>query len=1046
MIEDDLEKLCISWFEELGWTFRGSEELSPTASNSERQRYSEVLLSETLEEALRKNNPKASNETISKALKAIQDLSFSDKKIIEANEEFYEILRNGIPVEINENNDVRAIRINVFDWDNPFNNDWTITNQFTVKQVGTSRPDMVAFINGLPLIVIELKNPADLHTDVWKAYNQIQSYKTSIPRIFNTNLANIISDGVVARYGSVTANEDWHTPWRIAEGIDDYKKHLELEVVVRGLCNRNTLLNYFKHFVAYKKEGGQTYKVIAGYHQFFGVRQAVKRAINAATHKKDGKGGVVWFTQGSGKSFLALFYAAMLREQPELNNPTIVVVTDRNDLDGQLYEDFATCPIPMSTTPVQANSREHLKELLSQQKAGGVFFTTIQRFPPVDPNQQAEPLCDRENVIVICDEAHRTQYGFTASMNSKTGQLRYGLATYMRQALPNAVYLGLTGTPIDDGDRDTEAVFGSYIDIIYDVKSSQEDGNTVPLLYEPRIINLAVTDKNELEKLNDELNALEPDADEETQNKTATRLTRLESIAMADGRLRLLAEDLLSHWEKRKETQKGKAIVVAMSRKTAVALYDEIVAIKREQGDDTWHSSDLNEGKIKIIMTSSASDAGSLRDHATSKKDKEHLKRRIKDESDELEIIIVRDMWLTGTNIPILNTMYVDKPMKGHDLMQAIARINRVWRDKPGGLIVDYIGIGEELKKAIANYTRHKGTGKPVENIEQAVTILVDTMKSLEDFMHKFNFTGFEEPIKALQLLPSAIDYVLTADPEIVDGVNRGVKRFMDMVVRATKAQALAGTHEKALAVRNELAFFQAVRAGMVKYTRTGNQLDQAQKEAAMRQIVAKGVLVDGVTDLYKTLGFDKPDISLLSPEFLQEIQSLPQKNFAAELLQKLLNNEIKSRARKNKTQGKKFSQRLEEAIQRYQNRAITSAEVIKSLIDMAKDMMNETPPDDMTEEEFAFYQALSENESAVAELGDPTLKALAAELTDKLRKSATVDWQHRETARAKMRSLVKVLLKIYRYPPDKSPDAINMVVEQAELFADDWAVDISAA
>lgn len=1035
MTEDDLERACIDWFQSLGWQHQRGEAISPGGAHPERATYHEVVLVNRLLAALRRRNPALPASSIDDAVAAVKRAS--GQSLVDTNRDLYVWMRDGIPVDLDQDGHKRRVAAQVFDWENPAGNDWLIVNQFTVKGSKTDRPDLVAFVNGLPLAVIELKNPADEKTDVGQAYKQIQNYQAEIPQLFEPGLCSVISDGTVARVGSLTASQERFMPWRVADGIEDPSQRLELEVLVRGLFAKDRFLEYFRHFVAYQTGGAGTAKIIAGYHQFHGVLKAVARAVDVATHRHDGKGGVVWFTQGSGKSLLALFYAAMLRQRPELENPTIVVVTDRNDLDGQLYETFANCLIPLGTEPHQADDRAQLRKLLSEQRAGGVFFTTIQKFAPESPDAPVEPLCERSNVVVICDEAHRTQYGFKARMDRKSGQIRYGLARYMRDAMPNAIYLGMTGTPVAGDERDTEAVFGDYVDV-YDVRASQDDGTTVPIFYESRIIKLALNEAQRAE-LDADLEELTNDDSDDERGAAASRLARLESIAMADGRIDKLAADLVSHWEKRVATLDGKGMIVAMSRPAAVALYDAIVALR-----PAWHGDTLDQGAIKVVMTSSSHDSPALRKHATTRQEKKLLEKRLKDAADPLKLVIVRDMWLTGFDAPPLHTLYVDKPMKGHALMQAIARVNRVWRDKPGGLVVDYIGIGNELRDAIRTYTNARGKhrGLPVEDVDQAVSVLLDTVDAIRALFHGLDITGFEVPRRALELLPKAMNHVLAVDPADDDGQNRGVKRFMDLVTKASRAQALAGSHAKAVALADEVAFYQAVRAGLVKYTASGKKLTRTEREAAMRQIVAKGVLVEGVTDLYAELGIERPDLSPLNEKFLDQISMLPEKNLAAELLERLLNDEIHARARKNTTQAAKFSDKLEAAITKYRNRGLTTAQVIDELLKLAREMTADKPPEDMTEDEYAFYEALIQNESAVREMGDPTIRALAHELTDKLRKSATIDWQKREGARARMRTLVKLLLKRYKYPPDAEAEAIERVIGQAENYADRWGVE----
>ena len=1041
MTENDLEQACIDWFRELGWEYSHGETLSPGGFAPERAHYNEVVLAPRFRAALESLNPDLPTSAIDDAEKRVRQ--FAGQSLIEANRDLYVWLRDGIPVDIEEDGHRRQAFVAVFDWADITHNDWLIVNQFTVKGTKTVRPDMVAFVNGLPLAVIELKNPADEKADVYAAFNQIGNYRNEIPQLFEPNVVCVISDGTVARMGSISADQERFMPWRVADGVVAPEQHLELEVLVKGLFAKQTFLTYFRHFIAFQTSGAGTFKVIAGYHQYHGVLKGVDRALDSIQHRRDGKGGVMWFTQGSGKSLLAVFYVGMLRERRELENPTVVVVTDRKDLDGQLFETFAACRIPLRTIPIQATDRLELKKFLSEQVAGGIFFTTIQKFSPEKGLDTVEQLSSRSNIIVICDEAHRTQYGFKSDLDRKGEKYRYGLAKYMHGALPNALYLGLTGTQISENDRDTEAVFGTYVDI-YDVLASQKDGTTVPIHYEQRIIDLAVN-QVELDSLDEELEVLLEDDPEEQNSRTISALARLESIAMADGRMEKLADDLVTHWDERLEAIDGKGMIVAISRKAAVALYDEIIKRRPE-----WHAKEIDQGIIKVVMTSPASDPPSLRTHATSLQEKKLLEKRIKDPEDPLRLVIVRDMWLTGFDAPCLHTLYVDKPMRGQGLMQAVARVNRVWKDKPGGLVVDYIGIGEELKAAIAQYTRARGSddrGEPVEFIEGALAILKETIGIIRTLLHGVPLEGIaEDAKKALAALPLAMNHLVKLNVKgtesDLDAKPPGVKRFLDQVTKLSKAQALAGTHRDALALRNEIAFYQAVKAGLVKFTSVGSGKGKVEKEAAMRQIVAKGVLVNGVTDLYKTLGIEKPDISVLDEVFLNKLGEIPQKNLAAELLQRLINDEIQARSRRNTTQAQKFSKKLTEAIQKYTNRGLTSAQVIEELIKLAREIAADKPPADMTEDEFAFYEALRENESAVREMGDPILKALAHELTDKLRKSATIDWQKRETARARMRLLVKVLLTKYKYPPDKQPDAVEKVIEQAELYADLWAVE----
>lgn len=1040
MNENILEDATFDWLGDMGCDCLLGDDISPGGSDEDREHYSDVLLTSRVQSALQRLNPEATAQQLDEAFTHLS--GYASQSLVDGNKELYDWLRNGVPVEAIEADGTRGtIRLSVFDFEG--DNDFAAVRQFTIKGNKPRRPDVIVFVNGLPLVVIELKNPKDLDADIESAYNQIQNYKADIPQLFYFNLLNIISDGVVARYGSLTANFGRFTPWRLLNGEkQSVNPQMELEVLIRGLLAPKTLMEFFKGFVAYGGESGaESYKIIAQWHQYHGVKKAAERASDALLHKKDGKGGVIWFTQGSGKSLLALFYVMNLRDKPEFKNPTIVLVTDRNDLDGQLFDTFALSSWSLRGSPVQANSRAELKTILGQSEAGGIIFTTINKFAPEKGQNKVESLCDRSNVIVIADEAHRTQYGFKASLDDKTGKTKYGLAKYMRDAMPNAIYLGMTGTPVSFDDRDTESVFGTYVDV-YDMIAAQEDKAVVPVSYESRIIELSFNEADKQALMNEFIENTEEE-DESEQAKTISRYTRLEELAMANGRVEILAQDFVEHWENRKEAVNGKAMIVAVSRQAAVAIYDAITDLRKD-----WKSDDVHEGKIKVIMTSSSSDPETFQPHRTDKKERKLLEKRFKDEDDPLEIVIVRDMWLTGFDAPPVHTLYVDKPMKGHGLMQAIARTNRIWKDKPGGLVVDYIGIGEELKQAIKTYTRDSGSSKdPVDVTGEALGILLDTLDvARKEFFHGFDYSGFEDPKKALSLLQPAMEHILQVNPEPDKKCrNSGVTDYLDVVAKITKAQGLAGTEKRAMKYREEIAFFQAVKVGLIKLTRSGapSGISKLEKEAALRQLVAKGVLVEGVNDIYGTLGLEKPDISLLDESFLEKIREMPTKNLATELLSRLVADQVKARAQTNAIQGKEFTKQLEEAINKYQNRGLTTVEVMNRIIEIAKELNESRAPDGMSDEEYAFYQALSENKSAREQLGHPVLKALALELTDKLRKSATINWQNRKSARAKMMVMIKVLLKRHRYPPDNELEATEKIITQAELLADNWAFEL---
>lgn len=1044
MNENDLEDACFTWLSDLGYEVLTGDDVSPGGGDQDREHYSDVVLSSRLRTALEKFNPTCTTAEIDEAFNKVA--GFSSQSLIEGNKALYDWLRNGVEVDrIGVDGVPTVIRLKVFS--SGSDNDFAAVRQFTIHGKKVRRPDVILMVNGIPLVVIELKNPADLNADIEAAYNQIQNYKHDIPKLFQYNLLNIISDGTAAHYGSLTADFERFTPWRLLEGEKVRgKTELELQVMVKGLLNPVTLMDFFFNFVAFGGESGQnTFKIIAQWHQYHGVKKAIQRALDALTKRKDGKGGVLWFTQGSGKSLLALFYVMNLREHPEFKNPTVVVVTDRNDLDGQLYDTFALSSWSLRGSPVQAEERSELKEILSSTEAGGIVFTTINKFAPEQGKNVVDTLCERSNVIVIADEAHRTQYGFNASMDSKTGVTKYGLAKYMRDALPNAIYLGMTGTPISSDDRDTESVFGTYVDI-YDMVDAQEDGAVVPVSYESRIIELSFNEADK-KKLLEEFLEKTADEDEKQQHKTSSRLTRMEELATSENRLKTLADDLVQHWERRKEQMNGKAMIVAISRSAAIKVYDAIVALRPD-----WADSDIKKGRIKIIMTSSSDDPVHFNPHRTDKRERKSLEKRFKDPNDPLEIVIVRDMWLTGFDAPPVNTLYVDKPMQGHGLMQAIARTNRVWRDKPGGLVVDYIGIGEELKKAIKAYTKDsKSKRPPVDVAGESLKILLDTVDVIrKNFFAGFKYENINNPSVALSLLKPAMEHIISLNPKSDDkgrykNRNRGVVDYLDTVAKLTHAQALSGTQPEAMKLREEIAFFQAVRIGLIKTTSSGagSGMSKLEREAALRQLVSKGVLVDGVNDIYKTLGLDKPDLSLLDERFLEQIRQMKTKNLAAELLARLVGNKIRDRSKKNALQGKDFAKKLEEAVNKYQNRGITTLEVMEQLIKIAQELNASTAPAGMSDEEFAFYQALTLNQSAEEQLGHNVLRALAMELTDKLRKSATINWQNRTSSRAKMMAMVKVLLKSHRYPPDKEKAAIDRILDQAELLADQWAFEV---
>ena len=933
--------------------------------------------------------------------------------------------------------------VKVIDFDDPAANEFLAVNQFTVVEgagasprgrgggegVGATRPDIVLFINGLPLAVMELKNAATENATVWSAFNQLQTYKTQIPSLFSFNEALVISDGVEARIGTLTADREWFMPWRTIEGekLADTKLP-QLEVLLKGVFEKRRFLDLIRHFIVFEDVGGGVLiKKMAGYHQYHAVNLALDSTVRAAGAGGDKRIGVVWHTQGSGKSLTMAFYAGRVVLHPAMENPTLVVITDRNDLDDQLYGTFARCHELLHQQPVQAASRQHLRELLTTA-SGGVVFTTVHKFFPTDGEDLPAPgtarqagqhplLSDRRNIVVIADEAHRSQYDFID-----------GFARHMREALPNTSFIGFTGTPIELTDKNTRAVFGDYISI-YDIERAVKDGATVPIYYESRLAKLELKE-TERPKLDAEFEEATEGEEVEHKERLKTKWAQLEALVGTEKRLKLIAEDLVKHFEERLSVMDGKAMIVCMSRRICVDLYNAITAIRPD-----WHNDHDGAGILKIVMTGSASDPVDWQAHIRNKPRREELAKRFKDSKDPFKIVIVRDMWLTGFDAPCLHTMYVDKPMRGQGLMQAIARVNRVFKDKPGGLVVDYLGLAHELKSALATYTESGGKGQTAINQEEAVAVMLEKYEICCGLFHGFDWTDWIKgtPQARLSILPAAQEHVLAQE----DGKNRLVKAVGEL----SKAFALAVPHEKALEIRDDVAFFQAVKSVLTKSTGDGRRSPE-EVEFAIRQIVSKAVSSDEVIDIFAAAGLKKPDISILSDEFLAEVRSMPQKNLAVELLRKLLEGEIKARGRKNVVQARSFAELLENAIKKYQNRAIETAQVIEELIALARDLREAVRRGEklgLTDDEVAFYDALGVNDSAVAVLGDETLRLIAQELVKAVRSSITIDWTVRENVRAQMRVIVKRILRKYGYPPDKQARATELVLEQAEALCKDW-------
>lgn len=1069
--EDLLEQQCLNWFMAQGYQYKNGYDIAPDGDAPERDDYHQVVLKQRLLNQLAIINPELPIEALNDVVNTV---SSPDMPIlIKNNRAFHKFVIEGVPVEYTAVEDgeskTKHTHAQLMDFTTPDNNEFLIVNQFTITGTkGNRRPDLVVFINGLPISVIELKNPADEHADIWNAFNQLQTYKDEISDLFVFNEALIVSDGWTARVGSLTANKERFLPWKTVATEDDRPLlEFQLETMVRGFFKQDLLLDYIRYFVLFETDNDKIIKKIAGYHQFHAVRAAVEATVRAANtsgnflesttpalekiKQGSGKAGVVWHTQGSGKSISMVCYASKLLQQASMNNPTIVVVTDRNDLDGQLYNTFGMAQETLKQIPQQADDRDALRELLLNRQSGGIIFTTIQKFALLDEETEHPRLSERSNIVVVSDEAHRSQYGNKSKMvkvKDKNGTVTghkyvYGYSKYMRDALPNASFIGFTGTPIAMDDKDTRGVFGEYVSI-YDIQDAVDDGATVPIYYESRLAKLDIN-QDEIEQLNDKVED-EIGEDEETadREKVKSEWATLEKLVGAEPRIEQVAKDLVEHFTTRTSTFPGKAMIVSMSREICVDLYNAIVAIKPE-----WHHPDTDKGAIKIVMTGSASDKEKMQPHIHDKKTKKLFEKRYKDTDDELQLVIVRDMWLTGFDAPCCHTMYIDKPMKGHNLMQAIARVNRVFKDKPGGLVVDYIGIANELKNALKTYTNSQGKGQPTVDTAEAFSVLMEKVDIIRGMFATpvdtkvFNYRpDFETD--ALRLLPGAVNHLSGLSHTDANGkqVRDGKRRFLDVMAALTKAYSLCNTMDETQGYKNEIAFYSAIKTAFIKHSTVDKKRTDEERNTALKQILNNAVIADGVDDIFSMVGLDKPNIGLLSEEFLEDVKNMKEKNLAVELLEKLLRDEVKSRMKNDVVQEKKYSERIMSTLQKYHNRSIETAQVIEELIQWAKEMQEDGELLDklnLSVDEIAFYRALVDNESSVRELGDDNLRKLAIELTQQLRKSATVDWQKRDSVRARMRNLVRRLLRRWKYPPDAAEEAIKLVLEQAEVLADGW-------
>jgi type I restriction enzyme R subunit len=1028
--EDAYELQSLDWLEGIGWNLAKGPEIAHDGMMPERSSHKDILLVGRVEDAISRINPGTPKDVIRKVRQMLESPGETD--LLKANQQIHQWMTEGMSVKIREESGEETTKLLwLIDFENIENNDWLAVNQYSVQvdaDAGTRRPDIVLFLNGIPISVLELKNPSDLDTDIWQAFEQLQTYKAQISRLFYYNSVLMIADGADARMGSLTADQERFLKWRSVDGEarDPYGSFGHTQTLIEGLFNKRHVLDMIQHFTVFIP-GQKTIKMLPAYHQFFAVQKAYTRALTASAENGDGRGGLMWHTQGAGKSFEMACLAGMLATSKALKNPTIVVVTDRKNLDHQLFDTFVAAKALMRQTPDQADSRDEIREMISSRPVGGVIFTTIQKFAPEEKETKFPALTDRRNVFVFTDEAHRSQYGFSARID-KDNKFKVGYAQHLRDAMPNATFVAFTGTPVAEADRDTRLVFGDEIDV-YDMAQANEDGATVPIYYESRLVALELPDaaKKELNELAEDL---VEDEEESIQANLKKRWAELEQIVGAAPRLEKIAQDIVDHYENRcksPELADGKAMIVGMSRNICVDLYNQIVKIRPQ-----WHNDDYRKGAIKIVFHSSASDNEKLRPHAYTEPQKRELESRFKDSNDELKIVIVRDMWLTGYDSPPCHTMYVDKPMKGHNLMQAIARVNRVFRDKTGGLVVDYIGIATELKDALATYTKGKKAPPPVEFIEEALGVFFEKLGIVRDILHGCDINGFME--RPHEFIPKIADFVI--------GLEDGKKRFADASAALSKAYSLVNSQDAAIAHREEVALYQAIRVMLTKGDHTAKKVTDSERELLIKQALSRGIVPDGIIDVFSVAGLKRPDIGLLSEEFLREVRAMKEKNLAAEALARLLKDEIKARFKLNVVKNSRYSDLLEEALSKYRNRGYETAQLIEALIDLAKELNEQIKAgnaDGLTDYEVAFYDALEVNEAAVRDMQHETLVRLAQELTKKVRDNIKVDWSVRESTQAALRVMVRDLLDKYGYPPDFSNQAIETVIKQAESLTEEW-------
>ena len=1041
--EAEVEQVALGWLSALGWAVAHGPDIAPDTPDAERNDYGQVVLERRLRDALAELNPGLPASALDDVYRK---LTRPEGGSLEArNRAFHRMLFKGVTVEHRDcEGGIRGAQVQVIDFDNRAANDWLAVNQFAVRENRNNRrADIVLFVNGLPLGVIELKNPADEDATIWAAWRQLQTYKAELPTMFSMNEALVVSDGNEARIGTLTAGQEWFKPWRTIGGDTLADPHMtEIQVMLEGIFEPRRFLSLLRDFIVFEDDGGGALvKKMAGYHQLHAVRVAVEETLRAARLQRaekridDGRGqyetgrkpggeigdrriGVVWHTQGAGKSLTMAFYAGAIVREPAMENPTVVVLTDRNDLDDQLFGTFSRCQDLLRQPPAQAESRADLRRKLSVN-VGGVVFTTIQKFFPEENGDTHPTLSDRRNIVVIADEAHRSQYDFVD-----------GYARHMRDALPNASFVGFTGTPIELQDANTRAVFGDYISV-YDIRRSVEDGATVPIYYESRLAKL-ILDEHEKPKIDPDFEEATEGEEVERREKLKTKWAQLEAVVGSESRVKQIAEDIVAHFKERLEALEGKAMVVCMSRRICIDLYRELVRLRPD-----WHDDDDGNGAMKVVMTGSASDPLEWQPHIRNKARREALAQRFRDPADPLKVVLVRDMWLTGFDAPSLHTMYVDKPMRGHGLMQAIARVNRVFKDKPGGLVVDYLGLAQDMKRALATYSEGGGTGQTAVDKEEAVAVMLEKHEVCCALFHGFDWSKWTEgaPQERLGLLPAAQEHILAQED--------GKERCLNSVRELSQAFALAVPHDETHRVRDDVGFFQAVRAALSKRMITDARPEE-ELDLAVRQITSRAVASEGVMDIFAAAGLDKPDISVLSDEFLSEVQGMPHRNLAVELLQKLLRGELLTRQRKNVVQARSFAEMLEQTLRRYQNRAIGAAKVIEELIELAREIREAGARGErlgLSEEELAFYDALETNDSAVQVLGDETLRDIAQQLVETVRNNVTIDWTLRENVRANLRVLVRRILRRHGYPPDKQEKATQTVLEQAEVLSGGWAL-----